>query len=226
MSRTRSYGALAVAVIAAPLIAAYAGGWATVSVENLPDYIVAGQPTNLTFAIRQHGENYLADLSPSIVATSGKDEFEARAVETNKPGFYTVTLRPPRAGDWTVTINSGFGKSKLTLMPLAAVASNARPASFTHEERGQRLFAARSCVTCHVHARVPGSGYFSDVAPDLTARRFPAEYLQQFLADPTVKPATPGRMRMPNPNLTEAEIGSLIAFINSNQPATRVSATQ
>ena len=225
MSRKTLYAALSLA-LAAPLIAAYAGGWATVSVENLPDYIVAGQPTNLTFSVRQHGDNYLSDLSPSIVATSGKDEFQARAVETNKPGFYTVTLRPPQAGDWTVTINSGFGKSRLKLLPIAAVASNARPVVHSTEERGIRLFAAKSCVTCHVHARVADSGYFDDVAPDLSNRRFPAEYLERFLANPSIKPATASRMRMPNPNLTPAEIASLVAFINSNQPAAKVSAAK
>jgi cytochrome c553 len=225
MSRNTLFGALALA-LATPLIAAWAGGWATVSVENLPDYIVAGQPTNLTFSVRQHGDNYLSDLSPTIVATSGKDEFVARAVETNRPGFYTVTLRPQQAGDWTITINSGFGKSKLTLMPMAAVANSARPVSFSTEERGHRLFAAKSCVTCHVHARVPGSGYFENVAPDLSERRFPAEYLEQYLANPAMKPATPGKMRMPNPKLTAGEIASLVAFINANQPANRVSAAQ
>ena len=65
---------------AVPLTAAYLGGWATVTVENLPDSIVAGQPTNLTFSVRQHGEDLLGGLKPTVTGVSGKHEFTGRAV--------------------------------------------------------------------------------------------------------------------------------------------------
>ena len=41
-------------LLALPFAAAL-GGWATISVEDLPDYLVAGQPARLTFTVRQHG---------------------------------------------------------------------------------------------------------------------------------------------------------------------------
>ena len=37
----------------ASLIAAAIGGWAVITVEQLPDYVTAGQPVTLTFTVRQ-----------------------------------------------------------------------------------------------------------------------------------------------------------------------------
>ncbi|MGQ0563009.1 MAG: c-type cytochrome [Gemmatimonadota bacterium] len=225
MSRSalRSIVALALGL---PLLAAvHAGGWATVSVENLPDNLIAGQPTNLTFSGRQHGKELLSDLTPTAVMRSGRHEVNARAVATNRKGFYMVTLRPPAPGDWEVTIHPGFHRAQLKLLPIPALAGQTRAVSYSPEQRGQRLFAARSCVSCHVHARVPESGYY-DFGPELTTRRFPREYLEQFLANPDVKPIAPGSMRMPNPRLEPAEIDALIAFINDVQSKQEVSAVR
>lgn len=215
MFRTLLQSALAL-LVGIPLIAMTYGGWATVSVQNLPDYIVAGEPTNMTFAVRQHGEDLIPDLKPTIVATSGSREFTARAVETNKPGYYTVTLRAPAAGDWSMTIHSGFGRSHVKLLPIAAINSGARVVSFSETERGARLFAARSCVTCHAHAAVAGSGYVK-AAPALTDVRLPQDYLRRFLADPSIRATAEGRNRMPDPNLEPAEIEALVAFLTASQ---------
>ena len=122
MTRKSFAGALTIAA-AVPLLAAAFGGWATITVETLPDYLIAGQPTNLTFSIRQHGMHLLTDRSPSIEARSDDAQFKARAVQTNKPGYYTATLTAPKTGNWTVTIKSGFRNSNVTLMPIAAVSS-------------------------------------------------------------------------------------------------------
>ena len=107
---------------AVPLMAAYMGGWAVISVQNLPNSIVAGQPTNLTFSVRQHGEDLLTGLKPTVTGVSGKNEFTGRAVETNKAGYYTVTLNPAQTGEWTFTIRSGFNndakEGRLKLLPI------------------------------------------------------------------------------------------------------------
>jgi len=55
----------------ASLIAAAIGGWAVITVEQLPDYVTAGQPVTLTFTVRQHGVTRLSGLKPSIEARSG-----------------------------------------------------------------------------------------------------------------------------------------------------------
>lgn len=228
MSRLMVRMALALA-ISVPLTAARMGGWATVTVENLPDALVAGQPANMTFSVRQHGEDLLKGLKPTITGVSGKNELAARAVETNKPGYYTVTLNPARKGDWTFTIRTGYGRgeheSRLTLLPIAALGSNARPVAMSSQQRGHRLFVAKGCVSCHLQK---GAEAIETHVPriDLSDRRLPAGYLEQFLADPSVKKSWPNNWKMPDLNLKPAEITALVAFLNANRPAHEVSAVR
>jgi mono/diheme cytochrome c family protein len=226
MSRLNVRIALLFAV-SVPLVAAYLGGWATITVENLPDSIVAGQPTNLTFSVRQHGEDLLSGLKPTVTGVSGKNDFTGRAVETNKAGYYTVTLNPAQAGDWTFTIRSGFNndakEGRLKLMPIAALASRARPVALSHEQRGQRLFVAKGCVACHTAKGIePTETRVARI--DLASRELPAAYLEQFLRDPSVKKTWRDNWRMPNLNLEPAEIASLVAFLRAGQPTREVSA--
>lgn len=215
---SRKYGVATILVASFTALAAWYGGWATVTVENLPDRLEAGTPYNLTFSIRQHGHNLLDDLSPYVELKQGKSELVVRGVSTNKRGYYTATLNVPSTGDWAATVQTGFGKSHLKLRPLAAVPRGSQlAANFTQPERGERLFVAKGCVACHQHARVEGSGTYK-VGPELTVRRFAPEYLRQFLADPSIKPPTTNE-RMPNLNLSDADIAALIAFINTEAGA-------
>ena len=46
------------------------GGWAAVTVDDVPEYLVAGKPVTLSFVVRQHGHTPLGDLSPTVVMTS------------------------------------------------------------------------------------------------------------------------------------------------------------
>ncbi len=198
------------------LTAAFAGGWATITVENLPDYVIARQPTNLTFSVRQHGMRLMDEVSPSIEARSGDNAYEARAVPTNRAGYYTAKLDLPATGQWAITIKSGWGASNVTLLPIAAVESVGRvPVTFTAAQRGHRLFVAKGCLSCHTHARVAQSGQY-EVAPDLTERGLAGDYLARFLADPSVKKTWTSEARMPNLNLKPAEINALVAFLNGH----------
>ena len=60
------------------------------------------------------------------------------------------------------------------------------------------------------------------MAPDLTARRYVPDYVAKFLADPESSPIARNSvyrsMRMPNLNLKENEIASLVAFLNTAPP--------
>ena len=44
---------------------ARAGGWAVVSVEQMPEYLVVGRAQEITFNVRQHGVERLAGLKPN-----------------------------------------------------------------------------------------------------------------------------------------------------------------
>ena len=49
---------------------AYAGGWAIITLNEFPDYAVAGKTLNLSFFVRQHGVTLLPDLRPTVHATA------------------------------------------------------------------------------------------------------------------------------------------------------------
>jgi len=189
---------------------ALAGGWAIITLKDLPDYVIAGKPINLTFAVRQHGVTLLAGLDPSVRAKAPSGlvtEVPARA-SANR-GEYTAALSLPEPGEWTITIASGFGESAVTLPSLRVVSGGTTlPAPFAPATRGVRLFTAKGCIGCHRHVEV-NPQRSTEARFDLTGKRFPPEYLKKFLADPSIKPA-----EMPNLKLTDSEIDALAAFIN------------
>jgi len=195
------------------------GGWAAVTVDDVPDYLVAGKPTSLSFVIRQHGQTPLSDLTPTVVMKSGATQSTVAAKPTGKPGQYAAAVTVPRAGDWTITVNSGFGPSKTTMMALTAIdAGAAPPKALADADRGLRLFVAKSCTSGHVRGSLGSDGFKQ--APELTARRYAADAVAKFLADPErsplAGPAKPGQLRMPNLNLKEREIAALVSFLNSD----------
>jgi mono/diheme cytochrome c family protein len=209
------------ALVPLPLIAAGFGGWAAVTVEDLPDYVVSQQPIRLAFMIRQHGVRPLEGLSPLVEARSGGgggggggSDTTFAAEPAGETGRYAASVTLPEPGRWTLTIHSGFGRSSVSLLPLDAVAPGAAaPAPLAAAERGRRLFVAKGCVTCHLNRAVNETSI--GVGPELTGRRFAPEYLARFLADPAaVIPPPPGQFGMPNLRLRPAEIAALTAFLN------------
>ena len=197
----------------------HVGGWAVVTVDELPDYVVAGQPIRLSFVVRQHGMRPVPGLKPVVGARLGTADISLRAKQTDlaDSGRYVATLTLPRAGEWTVTIQSGFGVPLPTSVPLRAVEAGTSPRALSDVERGRRLFIAKGCFGCHVNTEVTNAPSFGG-APVLTGRRYPAVNLAKFLANPDSNQLTqipPGWLRMPNLGLTDREIAALVAMINS-----------
>jgi mono/diheme cytochrome c family protein len=191
---------------------AYAGGWAVITVKDVPDYAVAGKPVTLTFSVRQHGITLLDDLQPGVRATTaGGPGTRAAVASTGVNGEYTASLVLPEAGEWTIRIDSGFNTSATTLPVLKVIASGSpSPLPFSPVIRGERLFAAKGCMVCH-------RANAERVGLDLTARRFSPDDLKRFLADPDQilkRRSRPEGGRMPNLNLNEEEIAALVAFID------------
>jgi cytochrome c2 len=201
-----------------PLLGVY-GGWAAITVEDLPDYGVVRQPLNLTFTVRQHGVAKLSNLEPRVEARAGGASASAKAEPVGEGGGqYRARLVLPQAGTWTITIHSGFGASRVTLLPMQVIEPTApAPLALPAAERGRRLFVAKGCVTCHLHRDVSGSGVVA-VGPELTSRRLAPEYLQRFLADPSI---TGSSNRMPSLDLKQPEIAALIAFLGAERQALR-----
>ncbi|HET9452954.1 MAG TPA: c-type cytochrome [Gemmatimonadaceae bacterium] len=213
--------AVAVGALSLALVAAYShGGWAVVTITDAPDYLAAGSPTELTFQVRAHGREPIGRLHPQLEARSGRTRVAARVSETSERGTYRATFTVPTPGQWTVRIDADFGRSRGETLPWRAVAAGAHAPTMSEPERGRQLFAARGCVSCHVHRSVDVQGEANTTGPELTDKRFAAQYLAAFLADPSIKPQAPNGMRMPNLGLSSREIGALVAFIN--QPGAQV----
>jgi len=197
------------------------GGWAAITVEDLPDNAVTHHPIALSYIVRQHGRTLLNGLQGSVEARSGDQVLRADAQPGRETGQYTATLVPPTPGDWTITIHSGFGNNDVTLMPIQIVDLGTAPTQLSDADRGRRLFVAKGCITCHVHGDVPGSGRVA-VGPELTPLRFDPDYLRRFLSNPSIKAPQPGTgNQMPNLGLKPPEIAALTAFINGERRASR-----
>jgi mono/diheme cytochrome c family protein len=186
------------------------GGWAVITVEDLPDSAVAGQPLDLAFKVRQHGMGIMTDLRPVVEARSGDERVRAGA-RAGRNGLYEAALTLPESGEWSITIHSGFNDNRVTLLPMTASDSHSRTAAVAQPERGRRLFVAKGCLRCHVHDAVDGSGDIG-TGPELTDVQLPAEYLARALADPAVIPRR-STEEMPDLDLKSEEIAALVAFL-------------
>jgi hypothetical protein len=212
MSRKGLHGVLAAGAVA--ITAAFAsGGWATITVEDLPDAIVAGEATQLAFTIRQHGVEPMSDRKPVVEWSQGSIRERVSARREGAAGRYVARMVAPRLGEWTVVIDSDYHESRVTLLPLLATGGGTHaPPTLSPRERGRRLFVAKGCVTCHVRSDVPGSGGVA-VGPDLTEPRTTDEYLARILADPSIV-AQRTQWDMPDLDLKPHEISALVAYLN------------
>src|SRR2546425_4896085 len=88
--------------VAAALVAGVVamGGWAVVTVKDLPEYFVAGQQYTIEFQVRQHGRTLLSGLRPQLVIESpGARQVIIPAVARAADGTYAVTFTAPPPAD-------------------------------------------------------------------------------------------------------------------------------
>jgi len=215
--RLLQIGALAVAAFGAMAFAF--GGWAVVTVDDLPQAFTVGQPTTIAFSIRQHGVKLLDGLRPTLVAEDekgGAADVTASAT-ANGEGHYVAALTVPRPGKWSVTINTSFLNNRTKLYAISAITAGQRVRDVdSPADLGQRLFVAKGCVGCHVHGAVTGYAAMN-VGPNLTPKRYQADYLAKLLVDPSIARTAGQQNQMPKLGLKPAEITALVAFINADR---------
>lgn len=221
---TRRTLSVALTLVVATAASAYAfGGWAVITLDDLPDTLHVGTPTQFSFKIRQHGIELMHDLRPSVEARLGSvlnpTVVRADAIPGKTKGQYTAALVVPKAGEWKVTIKSGFGPSDLTLLPMQAADGKGAVAAIAEGERGKRLFVAKGCITCHVTEAIDQKGLMHDVGPNLTGKTYDAAYLAMWLENPRIRPRTNPNAEMPDLGLNKKEVASLTAFINAGRVA-------
>ena len=110
MLRRFGFAVLVVVGVSALALPALAGGWTVTTLDSLPDYAIAGEPLNVGFMIRQHGQRPW--MQDGIVVRAGRDDggesFSVTALPEGEDGHYTATLIFPQSGTWNWSIESGL----------------------------------------------------------------------------------------------------------------------
>ena len=104
----------------------FAGGWAVVTLDALPQNITAGQPLVIGMTARQHGQTPW-ELEALILEARHQEtghEVSFAAKPDGKPGHYQVELLFPEAGRWEWGVASGL-VPVLQPLPVLEVAGGA-----------------------------------------------------------------------------------------------------
>ena len=114
---------IALAALSGPPVtpAVIPGGWATISVEKVPDQIGVGKSLDIVFVVKQHGQTPLSGLKPTLEIKGVAPVARVAAEPGKEKGQYRAAVVLPQAGDYFITIHSGFGDSRLTLPAIKAV---------------------------------------------------------------------------------------------------------
>ncbi len=190
-----------------------AGGWAVVTMERVPAFLVAAKSSTLSWSVRQHGVSLTPGLSGVVQARNRQGvAIEAVSTPLRDAGYYQAAITLPSAGEWTLTIVSGFMASKSAPVPMRVVAADALAPDMTARERGAQLLAAKGCVTCHTHAAIAAPPGF---ATDLSTPRLAPDHLKAFLAKPSAGPRSVPNVQMPDLHLSDEEVSALTAFLTT-----------
>lgn len=113
MSNLKSYGLPLAVILAAILmglaaVKVKAGGWATISLDRLPEPVPANQPLEIGFVVRQHGVRPMAGLVPVVTATHPESGIavQVEALPTGQEGHYATTVILSRPGRWQWSIQA------------------------------------------------------------------------------------------------------------------------
>lgn len=191
------------------------GGWAVVTVKDLSEYFVAGQQYTIEFQVRQHGRTLLSGLRPELVIErAATRDVVIPAVARSAEGTYAVTFTAPAAGQVQFTIRSGFGNSQLRLYPQTVVAAGGSRPAMAARDRGQMLFVAKGCNTCHVNSDLTDrpANLAITAGPELGGRHLAREYVVQ-------KMKNPASQNMPDLGLTDAEAAAIAVFLSADRAA-------
>ena len=108
-----------------------AGGWATLTLSELPEEVVAERPFTIEFLLLQHGRTPLSgeDIFTEIRAVhpASGEQITVPAEPGKEPGFYTAILTFPQAGEWQWEIEAFtavYTMPPLTVNELAVAASD------------------------------------------------------------------------------------------------------
>lgn len=90
-----------------------AGGWAVITLDELPMEVIAGQPFDIGFTVRQHGVTPLDGLIPTVSARQPGSSVTEQAKAQGESGHYVATLTFPHGGEWEWSIQAFTGNQPM-----------------------------------------------------------------------------------------------------------------
>lgn len=111
---TRKLSWLVIVVLLLTAVPVLAGGWAVVTMDDVPTDIHAGEPTEFNFMVRQHGETPVHFLGgeefpvePLLTAVNQEtgETVEVEAIRGKEVGRFTSEVIFPSEGTWEWTIS-------------------------------------------------------------------------------------------------------------------------
>lgn len=136
MKRTILAIGLTLLLAMAITVPALAGGWAVITLDELPGNVEANQPIEIGFMVRQHGVTPLGGESPVIRAhlADSTESVIVEASEEGEVGHYVATLILPKSGEWEWSIQAFTGTQPmpaLTVVDATIAAPQSEPVAAT-----------------------------------------------------------------------------------------------
>lgn len=102
-------------------IPVFAGGWAVITLDELPTGVVAGEPFTIGFTVLQHGRTPMTNLEPTVTAGLALvEKLVVYAEPEGKPGHYAATIRFPKEGEWEWSIQAFTMDQPMPVLTVAA----------------------------------------------------------------------------------------------------------
>lgn len=116
-------------------IPVFAGGWAIITLDEIPTGLVAGEPVTVGFTVLQHGQTPMNDLEPTIILLLPKEEqILVSAQPDGKPGHYTAIFSLPKEGEWEWSIQAFTMEQQMPVLHVAAAGIDVTSQPFVKSE--------------------------------------------------------------------------------------------
>ena len=150
---SRSYISIGLALVLALVfvVPALAGGWAVITLDELPTGVIAGEPFSVGFTVLQHGRTPLSGLYPTVTAKlSSTEDLFVHAESDGEPGHYVATLTFPKEGNWEWSIQAFTMDQRMPVLSVAASGTASVNQTSSQIEVKTASTAASSLLTLRV----------------------------------------------------------------------------
>ena len=121
LSKFRIALSLALVLSLLLIVPAFAGGWAVITLDELPTNVVAGEPLTVGFTVLQHGQTPMTNIDPTVTAKlSASEKVVVQAEPQGEPGHYVATLTFPKDGNWEWSIQAFTMDQPMPALSVAA----------------------------------------------------------------------------------------------------------